>query len=141
MKRDKVLGGKGNKNYSWKGGRRIEKRGYVMIWLTPNDPFYAMANKAHYIREHRLVMAKHLGRSLSPLEIIHHINRIKGDNRLENLKLTTQCGHREDAMELAKQEEQARLLRYLKSLLKVNPKASLAATIDLMETTGERSYE
>lgn len=32
-------------------------------------------------------------------------------------------------------EEQKRILNYLKSLLEVNPKASLAATIDLIETT------
>ena len=33
-------------------------------------------------------------------------------------------------------EERERLLRYLKALLKSTPKAGLAATIDLIETTG-----
>ena len=74
-------------SHSWKGGRRKTDKGYIIVRLYPNDFFYPMTTKASVVCEHRLVMAKHLGRCLLPWEVIHHRNGVRDDNRLENLEL------------------------------------------------------
>uniref|UniRef100_A0A6M3KDM8 Putative homing endonuclease n=1 Tax=viral metagenome TaxID=1070528 RepID=A0A6M3KDM8_9ZZZZ len=76
-----------------KNGIRKNPRGYVEIYLFPSDFFFPMANKSRHVFEHRLVMAKHLGRCLHPFEIIHHKNSIKDDNRIENLQLVSNDKH------------------------------------------------
>lgn len=67
----------------YKKGYCFDTRGYKTI-LMPDHPF---CPRTKYVREHRLVMEKHIGRFLKKEEIVHHINGIKTDNRIENLKL------------------------------------------------------
>lgn len=72
-----------NQLKKWRGGRHIE-RGYVKIY-TGNE---------RYEFEHRLVVEKHIGRKLRKDEVVHHINRIKTDNRIENLQIVSPSEHR-----------------------------------------------
>ena len=74
---------KGNRNPRWKGGRILDKSGYVLIYM----PDYPGRNHLGYVREHRRVMEEHLGRLLLPTEVVHHKNRNKQDNRICNLGL------------------------------------------------------
>ncbi len=89
----------GENNPHWKGGRRLTKDGYIEISLSPDNFFYPMMQARGYVFEHRLVMAKKLGRCLQPWEIVHHKGiryediRNKSDNFEDNLELTTQGSH------------------------------------------------
>jgi hypothetical protein len=66
----------------WKGGRFYNTGGYVLVYA----PTHPHANRS-YVFEHRLVMEAHLGRTLLLTEVVHHINGVHDDNRIENLML------------------------------------------------------
>ena len=72
---------------TWKGGKVRHNSGYVYCLVAPDDIMAPMRSAAGYVPEHRLVMARNLGRPLSSSETVHHINGKKADNRIENLQL------------------------------------------------------
>ena len=83
----------GPANPNWTGGR-ITLDGYVYIKLLSDDFYFPMVTKDRYIAEHRLVMARSLGRCLYTWEVVHHKNGIRGDNDIKNLELHSDMGHK-----------------------------------------------
>jgi hypothetical protein len=81
-------GSPGAKNPAWKGGRFADKQGYILVY----DPTHPNARKTGYVPEHRLKMAKKLGRPLLKKEVVHHKNGKVDDNRLQNLELFSSNG-------------------------------------------------
>ena len=87
----------GEDNPSWKGGRRVDEKGYITI-LSPGHPFAVDG----YVLEHRLVVEDRTRREdpanqllvevngekyLSPKAVVHHIDEVKDNNKSENLML------------------------------------------------------
>ncbi|MBM7661697.1 putative transcriptional regulator [Bacillus mesophilus] len=73
---------KGAKNPNWKGG--WSRNGYKFV----QDP---QSGKSK--REHVLVIETFIGRELYVDEVVHHLNGVRDDNRLDNLLLMTKKQH------------------------------------------------
>jgi len=79
---------KASEHPHWRGGRYLT-RGYVKVYM-PNWP---SADSNGGVYEHRYVVECALGRQLKPYEHVHHKNRDKQDNRLENLEVVSGSKH------------------------------------------------
>lgn len=88
-----LRGRAGPENPKWKGGRHVDRRGYVEVWIPKGHRFWAMARsmtgQGGYVFEHRLRMAESLGRALESREEVHHIDGNRQNNEPANLQLRT----------------------------------------------------
>ena len=71
---------------NWKGGFWINKPGYKILEYRENG-------KRIRIFEHRQVMEKYMGRKLKQNESVHHVDKNKLNNNIDNLQLMTKSSH------------------------------------------------
>lgn len=74
---------KGSENPSWCGGRSIDLDGYVTVPC----PDWMSGRRIGRVFEHRLVMAREIGRDLLPTEVVDHIDGLHLHNDPSNLRL------------------------------------------------------
>ena len=85
---DPVQRASGAEHGAWKGGRIVTDQGYVKVIPRLEDQHLVGSGSSRYVPEHRLVMARYLGRPLERWEEVHHVHsERKDDNRIENLQL------------------------------------------------------
>jgi hypothetical protein len=73
----------------WNLTKRISKGDYYYTYL----PEHPSSTKNGYVLEHRAIFENSIGRILLADEVIHHKNKNKKDNDIENLELTTNVEH------------------------------------------------
>lgn len=61
-----------------------------MVAIIPDHPCADIRGKVY---EHHYVMFNEIGRPLQPNECVHHIDRDRSNNKLENLRLMTKSEH------------------------------------------------
>jgi hypothetical protein len=83
MNRRKIIG---PRHPNYKRGKTIGSGGYVELSSKIHGASYRQ-------REHRVVMARKLGRPLRSTEIVHHIDGDPANNRVSNLRIETRASH------------------------------------------------
>lgn len=68
-------------HWNWKGGT-FKHNGYVFILMQEHPN----CQSGGYVKRCRLLVENSIGRKLSRLEVVHHINGVKDDDRIENLE-------------------------------------------------------
>jgi hypothetical protein len=84
------------------GHTKPHNKGYVRVYV-PEHPYAA---KDGYVMLHTVLMERQIGRYLHEDEVVHHINHIKDDNRLINLKLMKVVEHQ--AMHMRERHQKRR---------------------------------
>lgn len=78
----------GAKHPCWKGGKVVDRDGYIRVWV-PNHPW----PRKGYVGEHVVAMELQIGRWIKPTECVHHKDGNRQNNALENLELLDRREH------------------------------------------------
>ena len=83
---------KGESHHLWKGGISLRNRkgnykNYKIKYVRCPEEYKEMARKDGYVMEHRLNVAISLNRTLSRVEVVHHIDHNPENNNINNLML------------------------------------------------------
>ena len=79
----------GEKSTSWKGGKFLDKDGYVLVY----KPKHKRSHHNGYVYEHIFLAGKYIGRNIKKSENVHHIDGNKQNNSIENLEIMTRAQH------------------------------------------------
>ena len=71
-----------NKHYAWNGGKYITVGGYIKV----KCPDHPCCDRDGYVLEHRLVWEQHNKAILLPYADVHHIDKNKINNDINNLQ-------------------------------------------------------
>ena len=92
----------GNSNPNWKEGR-TKSQGYVQVRIKSGTP--GKGKGAFYRPEHHIVWEEFNGKPLPKSWVIHHLNGVKDDNRIENLAAMPHNEHHHHPREALREYE------------------------------------
>lgn len=76
------MGKIGADNPNWRGGRFVDDKGYVKVRVD-----------GRYRREHRVIAERLIGRVLTEIEVVHHVDENTVNNDPANLEVYCCNGH------------------------------------------------
>jgi hypothetical protein len=113
-------------------GEGFVRHGYRSVPVAPEDRWLTHGRTPE--AEHRLVMARFLGRPLRHDESVHHRNGSRDDNRIENLELWSR-------FQPPGQRVEDKLVYAFEIMRRYDPEATRTLGLDLDPETGLPDYE
>ncbi len=81
---------RGEDHYRWNRDQLLSSHGYIKVRVSAD---HHLADPNGYAYEHDLVAEQMIGRELAVDEVVHHKNKVKTDNRPENLAVMKKDEH------------------------------------------------